>query len=212
MSFAAFMAIVLGVNLVCAVVSAFIARRWGRDPFSWVLVGAVLGPFGLVALIALRPGAARRPSAPLQPAAVVPGAGNRILLPVDGSEESLAAVRHVAEAIAENLADVLLLTVLPIERGEGVSGGPESPRRREIEEEARSHLGRAEGLLRSAGMACRTEVRFGDPAEEILKAADGGEFDFIVIGRRGRGLSRALLGSVSDRVAKNARTPVTVVG
>jgi nucleotide-binding universal stress UspA family protein len=81
-----------------------------------------------------------------------------------------------------------------------------------MEEEARSHLGRAEGLLRSAGLAYRTEVRFGDPAEEILKAADGGEFDVIIMGRRGRGLSRALLGSVSDHVAKNARTPVTVVG
>ncbi len=211
MSFAAFLAIVLGVNLACAVASAFIAGRWGRDPFSWVLTCAVLGPFGLVALFALRPRDVARP--PGAPTPALPSkADNRILLAVDGSEASLAAVRHVVEDISPSLADVLLLTVLPIERSEGVSGAPESPRRREMEEEAAGHLGQAESLLRAAGIRYRTEVRFGDPAAEILEAAEQDGFDAIVVGRRGRGLSRALLGSVSDRVAKNARTAVTVVG
>jgi nucleotide-binding universal stress UspA family protein len=52
----------------------------------------------------------------------------------------------------------------------------------------------------------------GDAAQEILRYAMRHSIDLIVVGTHGRtGLSRALLGSVAERVLRGARCPVLVV-
>jgi nucleotide-binding universal stress UspA family protein len=52
----------------------------------------------------------------------------------------------------------------------------------------------------------------GDPAEEILRYASRQPIDLIVVGTHGRtGVSRVLLGSVSERVVRGTRCPVLVV-
>jgi nucleotide-binding universal stress UspA family protein len=70
------------------------------------------------------------------------------------------------------------------------------------------------GLIRSPDPAVRVEHRLeeGDPASEILRAADDPAHDLIVMGadRRG-GLWRALTGSVSRAVARKAPCPVVRV-
>jgi nucleotide-binding universal stress UspA family protein len=88
-----------------------------------------------------------------------------------------------------------------------------SARRKLLEEEIERQLGMACLTLRSAGITCKSIVRFGEPAREILKLADEADCDQIVMGRRGRGrAAKLLLGSVSDKVAREAPCPVTVVG
>ncbi len=52
----------------------------------------------------------------------------------------------------------------------------------------------------------------GTPAEEILRIADSGRTDLLVLGTRGHGtLKRAWLGSVSSEVARRATCPVLLV-
>jgi len=52
----------------------------------------------------------------------------------------------------------------------------------------------------------------GDPATEILRYARAHAIDLIVVGTHGRsGFSRALLGSVADRVLRGAACPVLAV-
>jgi universal stress protein A len=52
----------------------------------------------------------------------------------------------------------------------------------------------------------------GDAAQEVLRYAARHPIDLIVVGTHGRtGLSRALLGSVAERVLRGARCPVLVV-
>jgi nucleotide-binding universal stress UspA family protein len=52
----------------------------------------------------------------------------------------------------------------------------------------------------------------GDPGEAIIEAATAEGADLIVIGNRGHsGVGRALIGSVSDEVVRNAGCPVLVV-
>jgi nucleotide-binding universal stress UspA family protein len=201
--------IILAVNLTCAVVAAWLAKRWGRDPFSWVLVCAVLGPFGLIALFAVR-SSGETPVVELQEEGS--GVGPRVIVPVDGSEHGVGAAQYVADAFGKSLGQVLLLAVLPLERADALRESESSPRRAELDEEIGRHLKGAEDVVRQAGVPYKTEVRFGDPAAEILAAASGG-YDLIVMGRRGRGgVKKLLLGSVSERVVKDARCPVTVVG
>ncbi|MFP3982937.1 MAG: universal stress protein [Desulfurivibrionaceae bacterium] len=55
------------------------------------------------------------------------------------------------------------------------------------------------------------KVIVGDTVEEIIKTAEEGSYDMIIIGTHGyRGMEKILLGSVAERVVKNAPCPVLV--
>lgn len=212
MPYEVFVTIWLGVNLVFGAASAYLASRRGRDPFGWLLVGAVLGP---IALLLLLFDLQRRPAEPelASPGAPVPGGGPAVLVAVDGSAMSEQAVRYVVERFGTSLDEVNVVGVLPVERAEGAALEEGSHRRRVLEEEIERYLGAACSTLHDAGITCKSIVRFGDPATEILKLAGEIGCDLIVMGRRGRGkAAKLLLGSVSEKVTKEAPCPVTVVG
>ncbi len=198
MSFEAVIAIIAAANLVCVVASLLIARRYGHDPFNWVLISAVIGPFGVIALLA----ATRRP----QSGAVVIGPADTAdtLIPSDGSDYSLAAVRHYM-AMRSPRSTVTLLAVLPVERKEA----PEA----ELQGDLNDFVAEARKLLTDAGIRSEVAVAFGDPATEIVRFASAGGFEHIVMGRRGRGgVAKMVLGSVSEKVTKEAPIPVTLAG
>lgn len=81
----------------------------------------------------------------------------------------------------------------------------------------------ARGLLRLAmrrllaraeakSVQLETRLEVGHPADKILAFAEQNGADLIVMGRRGlSGVSRWVLGSVSDRVLQHAPCPVLVV-
>ena len=55
-------------------------------------------------------------------------------------------------------------------------------------------------------------VAEGEPAREILRAAEDWHADLIVLGTHGRGtLGRLLLGSTADTVFRHAPCPVLIV-
>ena len=63
-----------------------------------------------------------------------------------------------------------------------------------------------------ADIPLEAKVAYGDPANELLSFAEKEEIDVIVIGSTGKGfLKRKVLGSVSDKVVRNARCSVYVV-
>ena len=60
--------------------------------------------------------------------------------------------------------------------------------------------------------APRTKVRVGHAAEQILEEAATGDYDLLVVGTRGRhGITRFLLGSTAERIARQSETPVLLV-
>jgi nucleotide-binding universal stress UspA family protein len=66
--------------------------------------------------------------------------------------------------------------------------------------------------LTDAGFRVRLDVRFGDPAQEIADLVEEGDVDAIVMATHGRsGLSRAVMGSVAERVLRMVRVPVVLV-
>jgi nucleotide-binding universal stress UspA family protein len=72
-------------------------------------------------------------------------------------------------------------------------------------------LARAEAALRGVAGRVERSTVVGQPAVEILAAADEGA-DLVIVGARGLGtLGRLVLGSVSDRVVDHAPCPVLVV-
>jgi nucleotide-binding universal stress UspA family protein len=75
-------------------------------------------------------------------------------------------------------------------------------------------LEKAKKIAEAKGIDPETNLgkTFGNPAQEILRAAKEGEFDLIIIGAKGHSLLRNLMiGSVCDTVVHNAPCPVLVV-
>lgn len=67
--------------------------------------------------------------------------------------------------------------------------------------------------LQDDGVLVETLSRYGDPSEEILKAADEVDADMIVLGGRKRSpLGSVLFGSVSQEVTLDSERPVTITG
>lgn len=62
-----------------------------------------------------------------------------------------------------------------------------------------------------AGVDLNIETRPGHAAELIVRYADEGEFDLVVVGHKGHFLEDYLLGSTADRVAHHAACPVMIV-
>ncbi|MBU0729024.1 MAG: universal stress protein [Proteobacteria bacterium] len=54
-------------------------------------------------------------------------------------------------------------------------------------------------------------VRSGHPADEIIKVAQESKADMIIIGSRGKNVSKMFMGSVSREVANNAEIPVLIM-
>ncbi len=139
-----------------------------------------------------------------------------VMVAVDGSEQSFRAVESAAglanrfECGRVIAVHVVSPTVLP-EAGE-FGSGMESQVLEVLEKQGEKFLAEAEDRLEEAGCRVDTILLHGDPAMEIVDYAKGEEVDLLVVGSRGlTGMSRFLLGSVSERVVRNAGCSVLVV-
>jgi nucleotide-binding universal stress UspA family protein len=83
----------------------------------------------------------------------------------------------------------------------------------QLEREAQQLLDEEVRRLREAGGTVKeAHLRLGRADEEILDLAQSLGIGLIVMGSRGRGrIRRAMMGSVSDSVVRNAHCPVTIV-
>jgi nucleotide-binding universal stress UspA family protein len=138
----------------------------------------------------------------------------KILLPVDGSEASLDAVRHALQMVREGLQASLVLANVqePATLYEMLlAHDPEVID--QVSAKAGLHLLEpARSLLRDAGVAYEIEVAAGDPAHTLIDILENFGCDMVVMGARGRGTLRsALLGSVSHEVLHAAPVPVLIV-
>lgn len=138
----------------------------------------------------------------------------KILLPVDGSEPALEAVRHALRLRQEGLdAHFLLVTVQdPTYLYELVLAPDAEVLGRLSGATGARALAAAEALCSAAGAPFTHEIGVGAPVPTLLAIAEQQGCDAIILGARGLGALRgALLGSVSQGVLQGARLPVTVV-
>lgn len=173
--------------------------RHGRRSAAWYVIGVALGPILLpIALeLAQREGMLLTRSAPAGPETP----RLTVLAAVDGSRESDDALVDAAKVLAPKGAQFILLTVLDPDLGDHDPGA-----RRAAEELLRS---RADRLPEDA-LSPVFEVTSGDPARVVLDRAAAEAVDLVVIGRRGRGLSERILGSVADQVVRRSPRPVLI--
>ena len=145
----------------------------------------------------------------------------KLLLATDGSECARRALDFLRALPLSPDSELAILTVIDREfYGNDTTEESLSEEQRETLRKTKEMLaGDAEKLLEEegarfddTGLRWSAQVRYGLPAEEIVKTA--GEFgvDLIVMGNHGHGsMKRFLLGSTSDRVMQYASCPVLIV-
>lgn len=134
---------------------------------------------------------------------------DNILFPTDGSKGTEPARDHALELAADQHATLHVLhvveTVAPAVSLHEMIVERMTERGRELVESVAT-------LGRERGMTVKTAVLEGSPAETIVEYATTEEIDAIVMPTHGRPeLTKAFLGSVTDRVIRTADVPVIVV-
>ena len=82
-----------------------------------------------------------------------------------------------------------------------------------LEEAAKGALAELLAKTRARFRQCEGLVEMGPPWEHIVARADTREFDLIAMGTHGRrGIQRALIGSVAEKVVRLSPIPVLTVG
>jgi nucleotide-binding universal stress UspA family protein len=144
-------------------------------------------------------------------------ASKEILVAVDASTRSETLVSYACATAASLGATVHLLYVEPVMRIP-----PEFKayaRQENVDPEGYNEavgqavLNKLEGIAKSAGVGCDTDLEHGNPAAVILKFGSEPGVAMVVVGLRGlHGVGRVRsLGSVARRVVENSKVPVVVV-
>jgi nucleotide-binding universal stress UspA family protein len=136
-----------------------------------------------------------------------------ILISTDGSELAEHGVAHglaLAKSLGAKVSVVVVVEPFSEMTGrflEAVARYAELRR-----EQATSVLDRAANAAKEAGVSCETiQVENGQPHQAIIAAAEDKGCDLIVMSSHGRsGLSMLLLGSVTNKVLMQAKTPLLV--
>jgi nucleotide-binding universal stress UspA family protein len=138
----------------------------------------------------------------------------KILVPIDGTELSHAALRHAIGLVREGLkAELLLANVQPPASLYEWMRAPDPDALGHIAEAAGQHaMETAEALLRAAGLDATELLVTGDTGHALLDLIESEGCDLVVMGSHGGGgLLSAFQGSVSQAILHGSRVPVTLV-
>lgn len=141
----------------------------------------------------------------------------KILIAIDESEFSQAALRSVLARpwIAGTEAKVLNVVEPPsLLMGREMGGyDPEFEAVwKALREQAKDLVEKAADKLRAAKFTVSTELVEGDPKSQIIDAANEWHADMIIMGSHGwSGLTRFLMGSVSESVVRHAHCSVEII-
>jgi nucleotide-binding universal stress UspA family protein len=140
---------------------------------------------------------------------------DRILIPIDFSATSMAAVEYGCALAVRLGAQVTLLTVFSA----GIVATPDAVFAATAEEvsalsnAAQAHLRSVAEKAARSGLSIDCRAIEGFAGDMICEFAEQNAVDLIVMGTHGRrGLSHMLLGSVAEHVLRHALCPVLTVG
>lgn len=136
---------------------------------------------------------------------------NRILVPTDFSGTSEAALRY-GVALARAFKAQLHLLHVPEHPGEAAEIEYPIGLFENMQNAANDRLGHLLPEAEARELRPECAMRLGKPTDEIVRYAAEHEMDLIVMGTHGReGVTRAVLGSVAEKVVRRAPCPVLAV-
>lgn len=136
----------------------------------------------------------------------------RVLLPVDGSENALRAIRFLVR-LSKLFRDPLEIHLLNVQPAfPGTIRGVAQLAREEHQREGLAALAEARQLLDDAGIAYSHRVVVGETAELIARYAGDHNIEQVIMGTRGLGtITGLILGSVATKVLHMVKVPVLLV-
>ncbi len=139
----------------------------------------------------------------------------RIVVGVDGSEQSIRAARVAAGMARSHGSKLHVVTVVrPPEGWWGVVGSPPpaDALSASMERAQRSVLDATLAAIDMEGIDVTVTEEIGDPAAALSAYCEQVGAGLLVVGRRGAGMvERLVLGSVADRLAHHAPCSLIVV-
>jgi nucleotide-binding universal stress UspA family protein len=185
--------------LAIGVALAIVMGRRGHNGFGWLVMGAIMGPLAVAFAID-----AGRHDEQLHPEPLTPRRSQErprgpvnVLVGYDGSPEAIAALEAATVLLGTRAGRVTVATVVPY----GDVGGLEDVAREQLR-----HLGQRQPEGRDF------EILHGHPSAALAQRAAQGGYDLIVIGTRGEGVSKAILGSAATELARKSKVPVLLAG
>jgi len=139
----------------------------------------------------------------------MPKTFNKILCPVSFDRNSTAALKFAHELADPDDSTLYLLHIVSEPRIEPIMLEPnpvlsEGIAERELENLVQQHL--------ASSTSHRIIIRRGDPALVIVTVAEEFNVDLIVMPTHGHmGIERMILGSVAERVVREAKRPVLTI-
>ena len=150
-----------------------------------------------------------------------------IVVPLDGSEVAEQVLPYVRDLVQHRTTQIHLISVAPLSSSVSASAAQVSlyplvmssadlelhaHERERIGQELTNYLRGIAIDLAQGNVTTHVEVRFGEPAEEIIAYTQDVQADLIAMCTHGRtGLARWAYGSVAEKVMRHAHCPVLLV-
>jgi len=134
-----------------------------------------------------------------------------ILVPFDGSQFSKKALERACDLSKVDPAEITVLYVIP-RYEEMIEFFMTDSIRRAMLDEANRILDAAMAIAKEKGVTISATIKEGHAADNIIETAEMLKNDLVIIGTYGwKGVSRAIMGSTTERVIMNASCPVLAV-
>jgi nucleotide-binding universal stress UspA family protein len=140
----------------------------------------------------------------------------KILVPIDGSESSLKALRHTLALARTHSSTITVLSVIEELKlpfgAEYMLWANES--HNELIRSTLESLNRETKKImeQEPDLDVDAEIREGVPANVIVQMALDEDYDLIVIGKRGMGvLEELVMGNIARKVVDLSKVPVTII-
>jgi len=140
----------------------------------------------------------------------------KILVPVDGSQNSMEGVKVALKYAKATKTDIYLMTVTPFISGLDleISAKELNSLTESMKSRGEEVLAKAQGILTAEGVTAKTVLASSiSAADDIIGFAEKEKVDLIIIGSRGLGgaTTRFFMGSVASKVATHAPCSVYIV-
>jgi nucleotide-binding universal stress UspA family protein len=140
----------------------------------------------------------------------------KILVPVDGSQYSMEAVKVALDYAKTKGAEITLITVTPFVPGLDleISAKELASLTEKMKSRGEEILENAQAVLKSDGVSSRSILSSSvSAADEIIGVAEKEKVDLIIIGNRGLGgaATRFFMGSIASKVVGHVPCSVYVV-
>ncbi len=142
----------------------------------------------------------------------------RILIPLDGSEEAEIALEHaipLAHLLGASCHLVRVCSPMPVIAGPGPMVIPPLAPETVFNDDKKlveEYLAEVQDRVNYAGVACTKNVRHGPKVEAILDEVDNHDADLVVLTSHGRsGIPRLFLGCTAEELSRDCRCPVMII-